>query len=287
MCVWSHAFLLLRNSTNLFRQHYFAFPAQLGRISLESYLLQYHIWLACSATRLLVIVPGLPKVNLVATSAVFLLAANILFEKTSALRVLLFADAGAECVVVVCKMLLGLLGFNALGTLVCRMELLLAAGPDRWFCVMVHELTHELIPGTLVCRMEMPLAAGFLSLVLALGASHHVKRSAALHQRMQESDDEENAEQELHGLQIEGLTRPTQRSVHVWMGAASAALAVAYVAVLLSGMIERDQQEKVPVYRVPEGQYSDVLLALGTCIAAALLLAATSRVPLSSSGSSS
>jgi flagellar biosynthesis component FlhA len=49
--------------------------------------LQYHIWLACSATRLLVIVPGMPKVNLLATSAIFILAANQLFEKTASLKV--------------------------------------------------------------------------------------------------------------------------------------------------------------------------------------------------------
>ena len=53
----------------------------------NTHLLQYHIWLACSATRLLVIVPGMPKVNLLATSAIFILAANQLFEKTASLKV--------------------------------------------------------------------------------------------------------------------------------------------------------------------------------------------------------
>eukprot|EP00961_Rhodomonas_salina_P186070 2512241-Rhodomonas_salina.1 len=72
-----------------------AFPAYLGRISLESYLLQYHIWLACSATKLLVVVPGMPKVNLLVTSGVFMVLANQLFERTMALRELLFADHGS------------------------------------------------------------------------------------------------------------------------------------------------------------------------------------------------
>ncbi len=51
-------FVILRNSSPVLRQYYLAFPAYLGRISLESYLLQYHVWLACSATRLLVFFPG-------------------------------------------------------------------------------------------------------------------------------------------------------------------------------------------------------------------------------------
>lgn len=246
------AFVVLRNCSSLLRQHYFAFPAQLGRISLESYLLQYHIWLACSATRLLVLIPGLPKVNLLATSAVFLLAANLLFEKTAALKVLLFADTGPDCVVVVCKMMLGWLGFHALGMV--------------------------------VYRMEMPIAAGCTSLVLALGVSHLVKRSASSHQHPLQPD-QESAQQ---GFEVEsvGPKMPAQHRARVWVGFAAGSWGLVCMAVWLKGVLESNAQEVVPVYRVPAGQYSNTLLGAGTCLMSALLLAATARIRPSAAGGS-
>lgn len=47
------AVLVLRNSTAKSRLSYLTLPAMLGRISLETYVLQYHIWLANDATSLL------------------------------------------------------------------------------------------------------------------------------------------------------------------------------------------------------------------------------------------
>ncbi|OTA81597.1 hypothetical protein M434DRAFT_17325 [Hypoxylon sp. CO27-5] len=43
-------FVVLRNSHHVARHTYFALPAALGRISLETYVLQYHIWLGGDAT---------------------------------------------------------------------------------------------------------------------------------------------------------------------------------------------------------------------------------------------
>jgi hypothetical protein len=42
--------ILLRNSSQALRNRYLALPAALGKISLETYILQYHIWLAGDAT---------------------------------------------------------------------------------------------------------------------------------------------------------------------------------------------------------------------------------------------
>eukprot|EP00961_Rhodomonas_salina_P285490 3857864-Rhodomonas_salina.1 len=43
-------------------------------------------------------------------------------------------------------------------------------------------------------------------------------------------------------------------------------------------VLRRDQQERVPVYRVPAGQYSNLLCGLGTGVAAASLLGLIGRV---------
>ncbi|KAH9884611.1 10 TM acyl transferase domain found in Cas1p-domain-containing protein [Xylariomycetidae sp. FL2044] len=44
------AFLLLRNATRRLRNAHLALPARLGRIALETYVLQYHVWLGADAT---------------------------------------------------------------------------------------------------------------------------------------------------------------------------------------------------------------------------------------------
>jgi hypothetical protein len=47
------SFIVLRNSTALFRGHYSAGFAWLGRCSLETFTLQYHIWMAADAKGIL------------------------------------------------------------------------------------------------------------------------------------------------------------------------------------------------------------------------------------------
>jgi hypothetical protein len=45
---------------------------ELGKITLETYLMQHHVWLTSNAKTLLVITPGYPKINLLAASLLYL-----------------------------------------------------------------------------------------------------------------------------------------------------------------------------------------------------------------------
>ncbi|XP_065834180.1 N-acetylneuraminate 9-O-acetyltransferase-like, partial [Oscarella lobularis] len=70
------AFVFLRNVPPFLRSQYSAFFAWTGKISLELFIGQYHIWLANDTHSLLVVIPGYPLVNAVVTTFVFVCAAH-------------------------------------------------------------------------------------------------------------------------------------------------------------------------------------------------------------------
>jgi len=69
-------FVALRNLTSGARQTYSRFYAWIGQCSLETFILQYHIWLAMDTRGILVVLPGkqwiVYGINLILTTSVFL-----------------------------------------------------------------------------------------------------------------------------------------------------------------------------------------------------------------------
>jgi N-acetylneuraminate 9-O-acetyltransferase len=57
-----------------------------GRITLETYILQFHLWLVRDAKQRLVYLPAYPLLNFLLATAVFLLLSNWLFEATVVLN---------------------------------------------------------------------------------------------------------------------------------------------------------------------------------------------------------
>merc|ERR1719335_919280 len=80
------AYLLLRNISVTVRSYYLHSLHWFGQITLESYLLQYHIWLADNAGKLLNIVPGYPILTYFLASALHVFCACQIFEVTTKLR---------------------------------------------------------------------------------------------------------------------------------------------------------------------------------------------------------
>ncbi len=78
------AFILCRNAFGAARAKYSSFFAWFGRISLELFIAQYHIWLAADTAGVLVLVPESPVANVMITSFVFACAAHEIGEVTSA-----------------------------------------------------------------------------------------------------------------------------------------------------------------------------------------------------------
>lgn len=78
------SYVVLRNISGVLRTRYSSFFAWFGRISLELFISQYHIWLAADTHGVLVLVPGYPVLNVMVTSFIFICAAHEVHHLTLA-----------------------------------------------------------------------------------------------------------------------------------------------------------------------------------------------------------
>ena len=79
-------YVLVRNWNPSLRMHHSASLARMGKITLETYLMQHHIWLAKDAKALYVVIPNAPFLNLCVTSVTYVFVALRLFRITVGLR---------------------------------------------------------------------------------------------------------------------------------------------------------------------------------------------------------
>ncbi|PIO26761.1 hypothetical protein AB205_0182360 [Aquarana catesbeiana] len=70
------AFVLIRNIPGYARSVYSSFFAWFGKISLELFICQYHIWLAADTKGILVLIPGNPVLNIIISTFIFVCAAH-------------------------------------------------------------------------------------------------------------------------------------------------------------------------------------------------------------------
>lgn len=76
-------YITLRNMTPYLRHRHMELFAWLGRITLETYLSQLHIWLQANAKELIVYIPGYPLINFALATAVYVYISYILFHLTN------------------------------------------------------------------------------------------------------------------------------------------------------------------------------------------------------------
>ncbi|XP_062385926.1 N-acetylneuraminate 9-O-acetyltransferase [Sardina pilchardus] len=77
------AFVLIRNIPGYARSLYSSFFAWFGRISLELFICQYHIWLAADTKGILVLVPGNPSLNIIVSTFIFVCVAHEISQITN------------------------------------------------------------------------------------------------------------------------------------------------------------------------------------------------------------
>lgn len=78
-------YIVLRNISGIIRTKYSTFFAWFGRISLELFICQYHIWLAADRHGVLVLLPGFPTANMIITSFIFVCASHEVHRLTQIL----------------------------------------------------------------------------------------------------------------------------------------------------------------------------------------------------------
>ena len=69
----------------ILRTRYSSFFAWFGRISLELFVCQYHIWLAADTHGVLVLIPSYPVANVLITSFIFLCVSHEIHHITNVL----------------------------------------------------------------------------------------------------------------------------------------------------------------------------------------------------------
>lgn len=90
-------YIYFRNLTPFLRNHSMDLLHQIGKTTLETYLMQHHIWLTSNAKTLLTLVPGWPKVNFLLVSLIYVYLSRRLYALTLFLRGMMLPDNEAAC----------------------------------------------------------------------------------------------------------------------------------------------------------------------------------------------
>ena len=99
-------FIYFRNLTPTMREYSLDLLHQIGKTTLETYLMQHHIWLTSNAKSLLTLIPGWPRVNMLIVTAIYFFTSRRLYKLTLHLRGILLPNDRSACL----KSLMGLFG---------------------------------------------------------------------------------------------------------------------------------------------------------------------------------
>jgi len=91
-CVPMLCYIFLRNVNPTLREWYLHPLHNIGKVTLETYLMQHHVWLTSNAKTILNIVPGYPKVNLLVGAIFYIFVSKEMHNLTMSLRGMLLPE---------------------------------------------------------------------------------------------------------------------------------------------------------------------------------------------------
>lgn len=97
-CVPLIAYIYFRNITPWLRARTLELLHQIGKTTLETYLMQHHIWLTSNAKSLLTLIPGWPKMNFLVVTVVYFVLSRRLYQLTLFLRGMMLPNDRNKCV---------------------------------------------------------------------------------------------------------------------------------------------------------------------------------------------
>jgi hypothetical protein len=105
------AYIFLRNLTPTMRSHSMELLHEVGKTTLETYLMQHHIWLSSNSKTVLTFVPGWPRINLLLVTCIFVFLSRKMHKLTNRLRAIILPDDRETCIRSTVGMLVIIAGF--------------------------------------------------------------------------------------------------------------------------------------------------------------------------------
>jgi N-acetylneuraminate 9-O-acetyltransferase len=93
-----YSYIYFRNLTPWLRNHTLDLLHQIGKTTLETYLMQHHIWLTSDAKSLLTLIPGWPMMNFLLVSIIYVVLSRRLYQLTLFLRGMVLPDHRNTCI---------------------------------------------------------------------------------------------------------------------------------------------------------------------------------------------
>lgn len=130
------AYVFLRNLTPTLRSHTTELLHEIGKTTLETYLMQHHIWLSSNSKTVLTFVPGWPRLNLVVVTCIYVLLSRKIHQLTLLLRAIILPDDRAACIRSIFVMVVVITGFYCTAFVVEGMDMknLLSVGIASIVC---------------------------------------------------------------------------------------------------------------------------------------------------------
>ena len=116
-------YVYIRNLTPTMRSHSMKLLREIGKITLETYAMQHHIWLTSNSKTLLVFLPNYPRLNMMLVTLSFVFISRKVHKLTMVLRDILLPNNRQHCIRSMSVMTAVITGFYFTAFVLCRMQL--------------------------------------------------------------------------------------------------------------------------------------------------------------------